>query len=368
MPSTGIANGLGNALVTARATPGQRRAALAIALASLLIFMAIAPFVRTPLPRMPAFIPAYQAALFFIDLITAVLLIDQFLRVRSTGLLFLAAGYLFDALIIVPHTLTFPGAVSPTGFLGAGPQTTAWLYVFWHGGFPLFIIAYALLRRGDIQRPRWTLRQARLLVAAAVGGVAVLAAALALLATWGHDLLPVVMQGSNYSQLVSKGVSPAVWLITLLAVGMLWQRDVRVMDLWLMLVMWIWLIDIALAAILGSNRFDLGFYAGRVFGLIAAGFLLVALIVELARLYGGSPAEVIPAEAVPAGEAGPASETPLAPPGQPDRAMPAMGTASFIHDRNLVHYRSLLKSGGLSDAERHTVERLLSEEERRAPG
>jgi hypothetical protein len=44
------------------------------------------PFVRAPLPKLPAFIPAYQAALFFIDLITAVLLIDQFLRLRSTVL------------------------------------------------------------------------------------------------------------------------------------------------------------------------------------------------------------------------------------------------------------------------------------------
>jgi two-component system sensor histidine kinase/response regulator len=363
MSSSGIADGLSNALATARATPGQRRVALAIAVASLLIFVAIAPFVRTSLPRMPAFIPAYQVALFFIDLITAVLLIDQFLRLRSTGLLFLAAGYLFDALIIVPHTLTFPGAFSPTGFLRAGPQTTAWLYVFWHGGFPLFVIAYAMLRKEDGAQPRWTTSQARLLVVAAVAGVAALVAALTLLATWGHDLLPVVMQGSNYSQLVSKGVSPAVWLITLLAIVMLWRRDIRVMDLWLMLVMWIWLFDIALAAILGSSRFDLGFYAGRVFGLIAAGFLLIALIVELARMYGRTPGSAASLEEKT--EAAP--DTPL-PPRAQDREVPVMGTASFIHGKNLVHYRALLQSGRLSDAERHTVQRLLSEEERRVPG
>jgi two-component system sensor histidine kinase UhpB len=47
-----------------------------------------------------------------------------------------------------------------------------------------------------------------------------------------------------------------------------------------MLVMWIWLFDIALSAIVGPNRFDLGFYSGRLFGRIAASFLLLALIVE----------------------------------------------------------------------------------------
>ncbi len=362
MSSFRVADGLSNALATARATRGQRRIALAIAAVSLLIFLAVAPFVRTPLPKMPAFIPAYQAALFFIDLITAVLLMDQFLRLRSTALLVLAAGYLFDALIIIPHTLTFPGAFAPAGLLGAGEQTTAWLYVFWHGGFPLFVIAYAVLRRDDAARTRWTIPQARMLVGVAVVGAAVLAGALAVLATWGHDLLPVVMRGGNYSQLVSKGVSPAVWLLTLVAIAMLWQRDMRVMDLWLMLVMWIWLFDIALAAVLGSSRFDLGFYAGRLFGLIAAGFLLIALIVELAQMYSGALGAVARAEALVAGDA---------PPPEPKHQQceaPIMATESFIRSGNIAHYRSLLQSDRLSDAERRTVERLLSEEEKRVPG
>jgi hypothetical protein len=82
MSNVDIAVGLSSGLATARATSGQRRIALATAVASLLIFIAVAPFVRTPLPKLPAFIPACQAALFFVDLITAVLLIDQFLRLR----------------------------------------------------------------------------------------------------------------------------------------------------------------------------------------------------------------------------------------------------------------------------------------------
>jgi hypothetical protein len=68
----------------------------------------------------------------------------------------------------------------------------------------------------------------------------------------------------------------------------LWQRNQRGMDLWLMLVMWVWLFDIALSAVVGSSRFDLGFYAGRLFGLIAASFLLITLLVELARLHAGA--------------------------------------------------------------------------------
>src|SRR5260221_9859090 len=44
--------------------------------------------------------------------------------------------------------MTFPGLFPPTGLLGAGPQSTAWLYMFWHAGFPPFVIAYAFLKSG----------------------------------------------------------------------------------------------------------------------------------------------------------------------------------------------------------------------------
>ena len=122
---------------------------MAIAAVATLTFATTVPFVRVPLAQMPAFIPAYEAALFFIDLITAVLLFEQFVRLRAPPTLVLASAYLLDALLIVPHALTFPGAFAPTGLLGAKMQTTAWLYVFWHGGFPLFVIGYALLRRRE---------------------------------------------------------------------------------------------------------------------------------------------------------------------------------------------------------------------------
>ena len=62
--------------------------------------------------------------------------------------------------MIVPHALTFPGLFAPTGLLGAGPQTTAWLYMVWHGGFPLLVISYALLKgvEGETVGPRGSSR------------------------------------------------------------------------------------------------------------------------------------------------------------------------------------------------------------------
>jgi hypothetical protein len=136
-------------LATEVASARDKGLARLVVVLSLIGFALGVPFVRVPLGSQPAFIPAYEAALLAIDLITALLLFSQFGRLRSLALLLLASGYLFDALMIVPHALSFPGVFSETGLLGAGPQTTAWLYMLWHLGFPLFVLAYVLVARSE---------------------------------------------------------------------------------------------------------------------------------------------------------------------------------------------------------------------------
>jgi signal transduction histidine kinase len=88
--------------------------------------------------------------------------------------------------------------------------------------------------------------------------------------------------------LVSKGVSPAICAISIAALVLLWRRrNTSALDLWLFVVMAAWLCDVTLSAVVGSSRYDLGWYGGRSFGLIAASFLLVILLLELSRLYAG---------------------------------------------------------------------------------
>jgi hypothetical protein len=67
-------------LVKALATPRHKRLAAVVAAIAFVAFAGAVPFVRLPLAQMPAFIPTYEAALFFIDLITALLLFEKFVR------------------------------------------------------------------------------------------------------------------------------------------------------------------------------------------------------------------------------------------------------------------------------------------------
>lgn len=93
-----------NAFVSAKPA-GRRevRFAIGAVLVSAAIFCAAAPFATMQFAHVPAFIPAYQAALVISDLITAVLLFGQFNFLRSRALLVLASGYLFTAFIAFSH-------------------------------------------------------------------------------------------------------------------------------------------------------------------------------------------------------------------------------------------------------------------------
>jgi two-component system, NarL family, sensor histidine kinase UhpB len=110
-----------------------------VALVSLGAFLLCAPFAQVKLPEVWAFIPSYQGAFLVIDLITAILLFAQFAILGAASLLVLASGYLFTGLISIPHALSFPRLFGPAGLIGGGAQTTAWLYMMWHAGFPLAV-------------------------------------------------------------------------------------------------------------------------------------------------------------------------------------------------------------------------------------
>ena len=85
---------------------GATRQALSVVVVLLVAFAVTAPFTNTQLPRVDAFIPALETAIVYNDLITSALLFGQFYILRWPALLVLANGYLFTALIIIPHALT----------------------------------------------------------------------------------------------------------------------------------------------------------------------------------------------------------------------------------------------------------------------
>jgi signal transduction histidine kinase len=263
----------------------QKRLALAAVLALLVAFLITEGPLSTIQPgRIDAFVPAYATAIFVNDSITAVLLFAQFSILRSRALLAIASGYLFTALVVIAWLLTFPGVFASGGLLGGGLQSPGWLYTLWHAGFPTFVIAYALLKDADPARRLWR-GSAGAAILLSVAMTAAVVCAAAFIVTQGDALLPRLNTDPLHFSTLWLYIAGCLVLWSVLALILLWIRRRSVLDLWLMVVMCAYVIEICLIAFPVPTRFSFGWYAGRLFGLVSSSLLLFVLLYEITVLY-----------------------------------------------------------------------------------
>src|SRR5207247_1336622 len=96
-----------------------------------------------------------------------------------------------------------------------------WLYMLWHGVFPLLLIGYAQMkgRPGDRANPRSSSGS----IAIAILATVIAAGIAGLIATAGHDSLPILLSGGRYTATMI-GVVTAVWLLSFAALVTMWVR------------------------------------------------------------------------------------------------------------------------------------------------
>ena len=267
-------------------SPAQKRLALFVVLCILAVYVLITAglFSNFRPVQIEAFLPAYTAAMIVNDAITAAMLFAQFSILRSRAILMIASGYLFTALILIPWVLTIPGGFAPGGLIG-GFQSTSGLYLFWHAGFALFVIGYALSKDADPRRRYWqgTVRAA---IALSIALTVLVVSAVAFLCIPGEPLLPIVISDTRHlTSLWPYVVGAPVALASIAALIVLWVRRHSVLDLWLMVVMVTFAIDPILSYHPDPSRFSVGWYAVRIFGLWSSSFVLVVLLYEITALY-----------------------------------------------------------------------------------
>jgi signal transduction histidine kinase len=266
-------------------SPQQIRLAFGIVVALLAAFVVTAPFATIQLARVDAFIPTVSSALVINDLIVSSLLFSQFVIVRRGAILALAIGYLFTALIIIPYTLTFPGAFAPTGLLGAGLQSAVWLYDVWHAGLPIAVIVYAL-RKDKVGGAMMPQRSTATVIAASVTTVIAIVCGLTLIATAGEWLLPSLLLDSIHADPSRvRLIGSCILFLSAVALALLWFKKRSVLDLWLMVTCLTLALEILMLNIVLGNRFSLGWYAGRIYSFAASIIVLLALLSETTTLY-----------------------------------------------------------------------------------
>ena len=266
--------------------PAQKRLALFVVLGLLVVFVLITGGLISGIKtrRIDAFLPAYLASMFVCDSMTAILLFVQFsiLRLRST--LVIAAAYFFTALILIPYALAFPGVFAPAGVIG-GLQTAAWLYVLWHCGFPLFVIAYATAKE-RAPTERFSRRTTLVAIARSIALTVAIVVTATVVSTVDEASLPHIMLdplrfGPHWPFLVGVPIASA----SISALIVLWFKRRSMLDLWLMVVMLLYLIEVPLSYYPTPMRFSGGWYAVRVFGFLSSSLVLIVLLYEIQTLY-----------------------------------------------------------------------------------
>lgn len=267
-------------LATTPASVMQARWATIAASALLAAFIVTLPFGAVRLPQSYLFVPIVQTGIFVVDLVTAVLFYAQFSILRSRGLLALAGGCTFTAFIMVPYTAAVTQLFDDGRPTGAVLNLPAWLYLFWHAGLPLAVIGYVFLnaRRRTHPVPHERLRWA---IAASATGSILAVCMLTWVASSGY--LPAIMAHPTLASSSLPFVVPAV--VSASAIALLWRYRRSMLDLWLLVMLWAGLVDLLLQIIpVLVERFSVGYYFGRIYGLLSTMIILIVLLADATTL------------------------------------------------------------------------------------
>jgi len=265
--------------------PAQKRLALVVVLALLIALLAAAgPLSTTHVGKIEVFIPAYTTAMFFTGSITAIVLFAQFSILRSHALFVIASGYLFTSFMLIPWMLTFPGVYAPMGLLGPGLQSPAWIYTLAHLSFPMFVIAYALLKDADQGRWLWHGSASAAILSSLVSSVAVVCVATYIVIAEDARLPRLVLNTVRLSPLWTP-VAGVLMVFDIAALIVLWSRSRSVLDLWLRVVLCAYVVEIYLLTFPAPIRFSFEWYVARISALLSALLVLFVLLYEVTMLY-----------------------------------------------------------------------------------
>lgn len=261
----------------------ERRIALGIITLLLAGAAAVAPVASVQLGRVDSFVPALQTTLCAAELTTAILLFSQYISRPQSALLALGSGYIASGLFAFLHSLNFPGAYASTGLFG-GPDTGAWLYCFWHIGFPLSVLAYLLLRDrgGGESLDRSPLRTIVLVVVSTLAAIAAITCAVSA----STSILPALYEADLRTQTpFTSYLTGSILLLNVISLVLMFRRQRTTLDLWLVIALFTALPDLLLPTVLSAPRFSVAWYAARGYALITSIAVLSLLLTETMTLY-----------------------------------------------------------------------------------
>ncbi len=169
----------------------QRFVAVAVIFILTAAALSLLPAAPVVVSAAPAFVPMLLGIAFAAQLVTAYLLMSQFIASRVVGTAFLGGAYLVGSLSVLAYGATFPGVI------GSGPAVNVapWVWIAWHAEFPIAVCLALWFDRvkrftaDESQSFRW--------LWVIVAGALVMVAVPAVLFVVAGDRLPSLMLGTG---------------------------------------------------------------------------------------------------------------------------------------------------------------------------
>lgn len=256
----------------------QRSAAWIITCMLALFVGAVTPFAHLPLLPVPGYMSGFGSAMITINIILAALFFSRGIIENKESAIRLGNAYFFVAIIFVPLTAFFPGALVHDTLTG-NPENPVWLWLCWHLVFSLLILRYARHNSTLASRP---ITRVKLAIAAVILGVIAVTVALI---WWGHYLPDIFIDGEfrfRHAARLIPAIALAANLAALIAVLRLSTPEPERM--WVAIGMVAACLDIWLV-VCGETRFSAGWYAAKMVSLLAPLLVLVSQLYGITRLY-----------------------------------------------------------------------------------
>lgn len=271
-------------LTSTQTTKLHNRVALAISTILVLVCVVAYPYAAVGGLIEPAFAATFTVLTAFAALMTAYLLFGQFRGAHLPSLAVLGSIYLYVGLINVPYLLTLPRVFGNAGLFNAGSYAPNWLWIFWQIGYPVGILLYVLVDRRS-HRIQLSHRAANRLLLLLLITVPLLVVLCSIIAIDPYHILPDILMRPP-PPIFTPGIDILIMSCNgLMCMGaLLFLRNSHVLHLWLRVSTLASFINVSLT-LFTEGRYSIGWYAARINGLLAAVFVLCALLYEVNRLY-----------------------------------------------------------------------------------
>jgi diguanylate cyclase (GGDEF)-like protein len=214
--------------------------------------------------------------------LTSMILYGQAKATGRGGYLWLGGTYLYVAVLMLAFPLFFPGGFGGDEPLLGGEQSAPWLFYIWHyaflGGLAVSVVVFHV-DRIRARRPGLAVGKGPSVLVVAIGAVVTVA----FVGIEETDLRPTLyVPGGGLTDLGIALDWLLLWMSLAVAGFALWvQRGGTLIQRWLAAVL---LLQLGSAIVnMNSQRWSLGWYFDRLFGVVALTSLLVVLVHSLAR-------------------------------------------------------------------------------------